>query len=121
MLEIRLAQAEAKSARLTRDLSGRLAREQRVELAECRALIAAGEEHAREIEPHDAGPTRRDRVTVVRDRIGDLAARVDGRAVRGVQLPARGARVDRLRERLSAGRKVATLERDDREELLCAA
>ena len=118
LLETGVADPEAETARLSSDLSARLGLEQRVELAP-RALPVSGLEHrTREIQPHDRWTVRGECGFVVRDGPGVLAARVQGRAIRGVQLPSRSAGRHRALERDASRFEVASLQRDDRRELL---
>src|SRR6266849_2768057 len=118
VLERGVADPEAKAARLTRDLPGRLALEHHIELARGALPVTELVRSTREIEPHDRGTVRRERGFVARDRRGVLTARVQRRAVRSVELPTRRARRDGALEGGASSLEVAALKRDDRDELL---
>ena len=113
-----MADPEAKSARLSRDLAGLLDLEQRVELAPSALGVPCFEHGAREVEPNDRGTARDDCRLIARDRIRAVTACVQSRGVRRVELPARGSGRDGSFECRAARLEIAALERDDRSELL---
>src|SRR5207249_9462773 len=91
LLEIGVADPEAQASRLSGDLAARLALEQLVKLARRALPVPSLEQRASEIQSYDRGTVRGERRFVVRDGLHVLAARVQRRAVRRVQLPSRSA------------------------------
>src|SRR5436309_11679912 len=118
LLEIGVADPEAQASCLSGDLAARLALEQLVKLARRALPVPCLEQRASEIQSYDRGTVRGERRFVVRDGLHVLAARVQRRAVRRVQLPSRSAGRHCALEGGASRFEVATLQRDDCRELL---
>src|SRR5688500_16736301 len=107
-----MADPEAKPARLPCDLTALLDLEQCVELAPRAFLVARLVHGASEIEPDDRWTARDDSRLIARYGLGAVAACVQGRRVRRVELPTRSSCCDRAVECRASHLQIAALESD---------